>query len=211
MPQPPHLQQLEEIPYPAAPWNMKGQLWMGTFKSDAPVQLPTGLNHFLDPNTLVVILVRYLEGTLSYDEFAIGTLTRLGPRIGVYVDAIWVNSLASVWGGRRIWGLPKNLAEFAWQGSTVRVTDEQGLIATVTVDTSPIDSPKIWMPMPGVGQLENNQFVFTVGQLWARLGKGHMHIDEWPTRFGYHLGSTPTFSMAAKPFQMTVPAGKVLK
>lgn len=207
------LQQLEEIPYPPPPWKMKGQLWMGYFKSDAPVQLPTGLHHLFDPRSLIVTIVRYQEGTLQYDELVLGTLVRLGGRVGIYVDYIWVTSLASVWGGRRIWGLPKNMAEFSWQDSTVRVTDDQGLIATIRVDAAPAGLPWSWLPipMPGVGQLENNQWVFTIGQLWGRFGRAGMHIEEWaPARFGYHPSHQPAFGFAAKPFRMQVPAAKIL-
>ena len=98
------LQTLKEVPYPAPPWKMKGQLWMGLFKADRPIPLPAGLKSLLDPRSLFVVLVRYLEGTLCYDELAFGTLTRLGAWVGVYVDYIWVTELASVWGGRRLWG-----------------------------------------------------------------------------------------------------------
>ena len=211
MPQASRLQPVEEIPYPAAPWDMKGQLWMSAFKSDAPVQLPPGLKHFLDPKTIVVTVVRYLEGTLCYDELIVGTPARLGARVGVYVDYIWVNSLASVWGGRRIWGLPKNLAEFAWDDSTVRISDEQGPIATITVDMTLGYSPWVWMPTPGIGQLENNQWAYTIGQMWARLGGRAMHIEEWSTRFAYRLAPKPAFSLGAKSFRMRVPAAKILK
>lgn len=206
------LQKLDEIPYPPPPWKMKGQLWMGSFKSDLPVQLPASLNHFLDPNTLIVTIVRYQEGTLQYDELVFGTLVRLGARIGIYVDYIWVTSLASVWGGRRIWGLPKNMAEFTWQDSTVRVSDDQGHIATISVDTSPASLLSTWLPipMPGVGQLENHQWVFTVGQLWGRFGAANMQIQEWPTRFGYRPEKQPTFGFGVKPFRMQVPAAKIL-
>ena len=206
------LQKLEEIPYPPPPWEMTGQLWMGYFKSDAPVPLPAGLHHLLDPRSLLVTIVRYQQGTLQYDELVLGTLVRLGGRVGIYVDHIWVTSLASVWGGRRIWGLPKNMAEFAWQDSTVRIADDQGPIATIQVDTAPASLPWTWLPipMPGVGQLENNQWVFTIGQLWGRFGRADMHIEEWPTRFGYKPGDQPAFGFAAKPFRMQVPAAKML-
>lgn len=208
----PRLQTLEEIPYPPPPWKMKGQLWMGYFKSGAPVQLPAGLHHLLDPNALIVTIVRYQEGTLRYDELVLGALVRVGGRIGIHVDRIWVDSLESVWGGRRIWGLPKNMAQFQWQDSTLRVTDDEGLIAVIRVDTSPASLPWTWLPipMPGVGQLEDGRRVFTVGQLWGRFGSANMHIESWPDRFGYRPNHEPVFGFAAKPFRMEVPAAKIL-
>lgn len=202
---------VEEIPYPPSPWKLRGQMWMGLFKTDIPIQLPAGLQHVGDPNSLIVVLVRYLEGSvLCYDELAFGTLTRLGSRIGIYVDYIWVTDLASVWGGRRIWGLPKNLAEFHWDGSTVSVSDQQGPIASLQVDTSPASLPWLWAPTPGIGQLQDNNWVFTLGSLWGRFAGAGMHIQTWSERFGYHPANEPTFGFAAKPFRMRVPAGRVV-
>lgn len=205
------LQTVDEIPYPPPPWKMNGQMWMGLFKTDTPLQLPQGLQHLLDPHSLIVVLVRYLGGTLQYDELVFGALTRLGSRMGIYVDYIWVDSLASVWGGRKIWGLPKNPADFTWNDSTVRVADRQGLIAEISVDKSPAKFPWLWMPTPGIGQLENGAWVFTIGGLWARVGRAGMQIEDWATRFDYRpKDDKPTFSFGAKPFRLYVPAAKVI-
>ena len=205
------IQDVKEIPYPAPPWKMNGKLWMGMFKTDIPVELPGELKHLGDPHSLIVVLVRYLEGTLRYDELAFGTLTRLGPHIGIYVDYIWVTDLASLWGGRRIWGLQKNLAEFQWDDdSTVSVSDEQGPIATIQVNDSPASLPWLWTPMPGIGQLDENQWVLTLGTMWARFSGAGLHIQAWSERFGYRPANEPVFGFAAKPFRMRVPAGKVI-
>lgn len=206
------LQKLEEIPHPPPPWEMIGQLWMGYYKASAPVALPVGLTHLLNPDSLIVTLIRYEQGTLCYDELIFGTLIRAGAKIGIYVDSIWVDSLPSVWGGRRIWGLPKNMATFTWQDSTVSVSDDLGHIATIRVDTSPARLPWTWLPipLPGVGQLENKQWLFSVGQLWGRFGRANMQIESWATRFGYQPLGQPIFGLAGKPFRMRVPAAEVL-
>jgi hypothetical protein len=107
--------------------------------------------------------------------------------------------------------LPKNLAEFTWNDSTVRVTDDQGLIAEISVDKSPAKLPWLWMPTPGIGQLENGAWVFTRGDFWVRMGRSGLQIKEWPARFGYRpITDKPSFSFGAKPFRLTVPAGKVI-
>ena len=102
------------------------------------------------------------------------------------------------------------MAKFTWQDSTVRVSDDLGLIASIRVDTSPARLPWTWLPIPipGTGQLEDKRRVFTVGQMWGRFGSANMHIKQWATRFGYTPVSQPTFGVAAKPFLMQVPAGK---
>ena len=206
-----HLQNVEEVPYPPAPWKCSGQMWTGIFKSHVARQLPGELKHLLDPHLFVVSLIRYLDGTLRYDELLFGTPARLGLRLGIHVDDIWVNDRASLWGGRRIWGLPKNLADFNWDVSTVQITDEHGLIAKIFVDIFPARLPFIWMPAPGFGRLDE-RWTYYVGSLWARLGKAGMQILEWPARFAVLQNNKPTLSFGAKPFvEMQVPSPKILR
>ena len=68
---------------------------------------------------LVIALARF-RGTLSYDEFAVGSLVRRGTRGGLWCQRIWIDDAASLWGGRRLWGIPKQLARFDWTGPPCR-------------------------------------------------------------------------------------------
>ena len=176
---------------------------MGFFKTDTPVELPNGLKHLFNPRWLAVTLARYLEGTLCYDELLIGSLTRRGVRIGVFVHHIWVNDHSSLLGGRRIWGLPKEMADFAWDGNMVRVTDEKGSIVTLTIEESKAWLPRIWVLAPSIGQL-NGQWTFTMARLWAQLGGVRIHLGEWSSRFACRPSKVPVFAFAAKSFDMTV-------
>lgn len=206
-----YLQNVEEVPYPPAPWKCSGQMWTGLFRSNIPRQLPDGLKHLLDPHFFIVSLIRYLEGTLHYDEILFATPARLGVRLGIHVDDIWVNDLASLWGGRRIWGLPKNLADFTWKDSTVQISDEQGLIAKISVDMNPAPLPWMWLPTPGFGHLDQSLTYF-FGSMWARLGGAGMQIVEWPIRFAALQVNKPVVGVAAKPFvNMQVPLPVILR
>jgi hypothetical protein len=50
---------------------------------------------------------------MTYDELALVRLVRTpGGKIGASIPLIWVNSAASLAGGRALWGIPKELAEF---------------------------------------------------------------------------------------------------
>lgn len=129
-----HLQEIEEVPYPSAPWKCAGQMWSGFFKSETPRELPVDFKHILDSHTFIITVIRYMEGTLCYDELLFSTPAWLETRPGMYVNDIWVNDRVSVWGGRRIWGLPKNLADFNWSESGVHITDDHGLIANISMD-----------------------------------------------------------------------------
>jgi hypothetical protein len=124
---------------------------------------------------------------------------------------MWVTDLASLWAGRRVWGLPKNLAEFAWKDSTVRIADGQGLIATIKMNIFPANLPPLWMPTLGMAQTENGNWLYTVGHLWARLGRAGISIEEWSPRFGYRPNEKPAFSFAASPFRLHLPAPKLIR
>ena len=205
------IQEPVQASYPPAPWRSSGRLWMGLFKTDVPPPLPDGLKRLLNPNWLVVTVVRYLEGTLCYDELVLGGLARRGLRLGMWVYGMWVDDEVSLWGGRRIWGLHKEMADFAWEGNTVRISDEQGPITTLVVDRSEVGRlPKVWVPTLGLGFLDG-QWTYTVASMWGRLARGGLRVSEWSERFPYRPNGEATFSLSAKPFRMTVPPPKILR
>ena len=60
-------------------------------------------------------------GVLAYDELLAATLTWHRRRPRVTISDIWVDDPASVAGGRQLWGIPKDLADFEHRASTGRV------------------------------------------------------------------------------------------
>ncbi len=201
----------DEKPYPPPPWRSNNQMWAGAYDVAEPPPLAEGLRPFLDPRRLLVVLVRYLEGsTLVYDELIFASLARRGLRVGLFVHRIWVDSEASLWGGRRIWGLNKDLATFSWEGDTVKVADAEGLIAAVTVDRRPASGP--WCPVmgPGFGVLDG-RLIFTQATGRAKVGRTKMVVEEWSPRFPYRVSGPATFCVAASPLRMSVPAPIVLE
>jgi hypothetical protein len=67
-----------------------------------------------------VVFAQYLPGgVLSYDELlvAIPSLRRL--RALITIPQIWVDSPASMAGGRELWGIPKELGRFQRESPTV--------------------------------------------------------------------------------------------
>jgi hypothetical protein len=65
---------------------------------------------------------------LAYNELIVAAaLTRFGRHYGFWISHIYVDSPASLAGGREIWGLPKELAEFTWESRPQnRVTVRRG-------------------------------------------------------------------------------------
>lgn len=196
---------LEQVNYPPPPWQLGGLSWMGLFTASQPAILPVYLKHLLNPHKMVVAVIRYLSGILTYDELIIASVARRGLRCGLYVHHIWVDDLTSLWGGRQIWGLNKELAQFNWQGNSVQVTDQQGLIAELTLDLQPSSWPKIWLPVPSFGCVEG-QWLFTVGSLYPHLATAGMTVNQWSARFPYQIIGQPQWQVASKPFEMTFNA-----
>ncbi|WP_205471021.1 acetoacetate decarboxylase family protein [Nocardioides sp. SYSU D00038] len=97
-----------DVAYPDAPWRMVGQLWLSLFRVPQPVDglRPAGIYG--------AAFVSYEEGSpLTYSELLVARPLRTddaGRR--VTITDIWVDSPASVAGGRALWAIPKGLCDF---------------------------------------------------------------------------------------------------
>ena len=198
-------------PYPPAPWDLAGQLWMGLFRLQVgEIPVPPRAKRLLGPRWMLLMVVRYLDGVLRYDELVFATPIAYARHYGIWVDRIWVDSEQSLWGGRRLWGVPKELARFEWQGDRLAVVDTGGHIATLMMDTSPARLPEAPLVAPGIGQIDG-QMVVARGQVRGRPGWGGLHITAWTSRFGYCPTAKPVVSLALKPFQMHLPGAEPLQ
>jgi len=102
-----------DLVYPPVPWDMVGQLWLSLFRVREAVDArrPAG--------TYGAAFVRYEEGSpLTYSELLVGRTVdagELGRR--VTITDIWVDSPASVAGGRELWAIPKELCDFTFESA----------------------------------------------------------------------------------------------
>jgi acetoacetate decarboxylase len=102
-----------EVSYPPAPWEMVGSLWLTLFKVREPVDdlRPAGVYG--------AAFVSYDEGSpLTYSELLVArpiATDAYGRR--VTITDIWVDSPASVAGGRELWAIPKGLCDFSFETS----------------------------------------------------------------------------------------------
>lgn len=129
-------------PYPPEPWHLRGRAYVSLWLVPQRVlpALPTGVLPLSLFGRAVVVagFVDYLpSGLLSYHEFLVAPLVRRGARPGVSITDIWVDSAASKTGGRELWGIPKEMAEFTMTHEpsfhgTVRVAGGQVARARVT-------------------------------------------------------------------------------
>jgi hypothetical protein len=198
------------IPFPPVPWRLAGRAWIGLFRTDAPVSFPAGLRSLLGSRWLVLVLARYLEGTLRYDELVVGPPVWCGRRAGVWVTGIWVDLEASRRAGRCLWGLPKELAEFQWHQGGLRICDQDGLVAALTLDDGRFGKVPIWVPAVGIGRLEG-QWACTTARVWAHTWTTRLRVDEWSVRFPFRPRTRPVLGLAVPSFRMTVPAPRLIR
>lgn len=100
--------------YPPAPWHMVGQLWASLFRVSgmaAEWNRRDGLYG--------VAFVSYEpDSTLTYSELLVARHVRTeqhGRRVSI--SDIWVDSPASMLGGRELWAIPKSLCDFGLESS----------------------------------------------------------------------------------------------
>ncbi|MGL5807148.1 MAG: acetoacetate decarboxylase family protein [Xenococcaceae cyanobacterium] len=119
--------------YPPAPWNLKGfaVVTLNLIDLDrARSFVPAGLEivSVLPGKTLgSVYISSYQSGSvLEYNELIIAAalVRNRSKKVGSWISHIYVDNSDSVAGGREIWGLPKEMAEFSWQDNSVTVRQE---------------------------------------------------------------------------------------
>jgi acetoacetate decarboxylase len=103
--------------YPAAPWRLRGQLWLSLFR----VTGGAGRSAGRPDGVYGAAFVSYEPGgSLDYSELLLARPVRSaehGRRIRV--TDIWVDSPASMAGGRELWAIPKGLCDFTLETSHV--------------------------------------------------------------------------------------------
>jgi len=113
--------------YPPAPWHMHGQLWLSLFR------VRPGDHPERKPGVYGVALVSYEPPSpLTYSELLVARMVATGgtPPKAVSITDIWVDSPASVAGGRELWAIPKDLCDF-----TLR-SDRRGPLTRTSWTTS---------------------------------------------------------------------------
>lgn len=123
------------MPYPPAPWTLQGYaiqtLQLVDIQRVRPLIPPELEIVSVWPGKTLggVYVSSYRSGSvLQYNELIVNSaIVRYAGRIGGWVSHIYVDNADSVAGGREIWGLPKEMAEFTWEnGASASVTVRQG-------------------------------------------------------------------------------------
>jgi hypothetical protein len=104
--------------YPPEPWDLHGHAYVGAWLVPR-AHLPAPHSAATKPVTIfgrgvvgAAFFVYEEPSPLTYDEVMATVLVRQGWRLRVSITHIWVDSLASRDGGRELWAIPKELADF---------------------------------------------------------------------------------------------------
>jgi hypothetical protein len=186
--------------YPPAPWHLRGWGIATVGLVDARAALP-----FVPPDSSVVsvapgktvgglLFLSYESGsTLVYNELnVISALVRVGSRVAFYLPRLYVDSPASLAGGRAIWGVPKLAAAFD--------------VATRGTATAPRGGIPLPLPMPAVGT-HDDRFLFFTGRMRARLSRTNATVQLPRDGEFAPLGlDRPLFSVWLDALTLDVPA-----
>lgn len=115
--------------YPPPPWQMHGQLWLSLFR------VRRGDHPDREPGVYGVALVKYEDPSpLTYGELLVARTHEKA----VTITDIWVDSPASVAGGRALWAIPKDLCDFTFSSRRQGLFDRT--TSTTSLDGQPIAS-----------------------------------------------------------------------
>jgi acetoacetate decarboxylase len=126
--------------YPPAPWNLQGYaIATLQFVDVARVRplVPSELEivSLLPGKTLGGIYISSygLGSVMEYNELiVVSAIVNYAGKWGAWISHIYVDNPHSVAGGREIWGLPKELAQFSWEGSDSVIAEPLGYRVTVS-------------------------------------------------------------------------------
>lgn len=212
--------------YPPAPWSLKGDAMQTVqlveierVRSLIPARVH--ILPVLPGKTLGGIgTVRYGAGSvLEYSELVVvAALTFYKGRVGAWISHIYVDSAASVSGGRNIWGLPKQLAEFVWEQNgdpeggrsllpRVSVFQNGQLLCTLQRKQRQGTLWRQSLILPNLRIREvDNRLVYFQAHVSANLKLDHLSVTIPSTSPFFHLSlDHPWFGMSGEAFEMLIP------
>lgn len=173
--------------YPPAPWRLRGwavqSLHLVDIVAVRPI-LPPGLRIMpVAPGRTLgcTYVAGYGPGSvLEYHELIVlPALTWRAGRIGFWVSHIYVDHPASAAGGRAVWNLPKELAEFSVEegGGRRRVEVSQGGRRLLGIESGRARGGlPLRVPLPAFGTLDGTPRFFT-GWARSRLGVAGLRVE----------------------------------
>lgn len=190
--------------YPPEPWYLGGEMLVSAFlvpTREVPhTRLPDGRRPVRwGRRALVgVAFVHYAAGgALQYDELLVALPSLPGPR--VTIPLIWVDSAQSMAGGRELWGIPKDLADFERTEVSGRVRMSMGSVASIDAAYGRRLLPGMpALPLTTLQSLDGRRIVSRN----RVAGRVHALDADWAFdpdgELGFLTGRSPVFSVAIR-------------
>jgi acetoacetate decarboxylase len=209
------------ISYPPAPWHLNGTALASFQAIDLAiarqfVPIDFDLVTVLPGKTLGCLYLSAYEqsSTLQYHELIVApALVRYQGKIGAWISHIYVDNPHSVEGGRNIWGLPKQMADFTWDDRQVTVSKDRNCLCRV--DRSSLELPlSLW----GNFKISGNVFGGLDRDILSFQGDVSSGLKWTPSSltippsspFASIDFSHPLFSVQCDPFQLTAHAPSIV-
>ncbi|MEU7867349.1 acetoacetate decarboxylase family protein [Dactylosporangium sp. NPDC049140] len=195
--------------YPPEPWSLRGRMLVSVWLLPlaAVPELPgelAGAVRVVRIGGRAVVGTAWVDyrpgGDMSYRELLAAVLVRSGMRLRVTISHIWVDSADSRDGGRALWGIPKDLAEFELTDTGARASDG-GPIARAD-----IGRVRPWLRMPvrfRCTQALDGRPKTTPVRSTARCGPAGVawHVEPGGP-LGFLAGRRPVLTLVADDFRM---------
>jgi hypothetical protein len=191
--------------YPPSPWDLTGHAYAGVWL--LPKRLtPPPHSALTKPITIfgraivsAAFFVYEEPSPLTYDEIMSTVLVRDGWRLRVSITHIWVNSEASRDGGRELWAIPKDLADFDVAPHSSYAAQGIGSLSLRRVRRLPFRLPAAFS---SAQDRDGNLLVTPVsGKVRAGLAKARWSFAaDGPV--GFLAGRKPLLTFAIRPFHL---------
>lgn len=191
--------------YPAEPWDLHGHSYVGMWllprdRTPAPHSPATKTVTIFGRAIVCAAFFVYEEPSpLTYNEIMTTVLVREGWRLRVSITHIWVDSKASRDGGRALWAIPKDLADFDVVPHTSYAAQGIGSLAVKRVRRLPWALPLAFR----IAQDRAETLVVSPVRGRIRFGRA---VGRWSFAadgpIGFLTGRKPLMTLAAKPFHL---------
>lgn len=191
--------------YPPEPWDLHGHAYVGVWlvprdRAPLPHSPATRTVTILGRAVVCAAFFVYDEPSpLTYDEVMTTVLVRDGWRPRVSITSIWVNSPASREGGRELWAIPKELADFEVARHSSYAAQGIGSLAVGRVRRLPWRLPAAFriaqdrsgtmLVSPVTGRIR----LGLAAARWSLAGNGPL---------GFLAGRKPLLTLACHPFHL---------
>lgn len=197
--------------YPPEPWNLRGQAYISAWR--LPVRqlpdLPMGVRPVV-VGRHGFVLTAWVDyeagGVLSYHELMATVAVRNRNRVAASITDIWVDSPESLAGGRALWHIPKQLADFDMSHGpfTAGARTDEGVIAESTFR----HVAGLPAPLPAGFSVFQEGIKRSPVRVSARLALARSTWKIEPSGpLGFLHGRAPFASFAAHDFRMRFGSG----